>query len=75
MGEEPEEGEEAEEEEKPPASVTEQKIMEERSNMVVAHFMFSLVWSIGATLDGQSRLKFDEFFRALCDEQNTKHPK
>ena len=58
-------------------SVMEQKILEERSNMMVAHFLFSLVWSVGAVLDGQSRIKFDEFFRDLCDSEGTKskHPR
>ncbi|ELT89912.1 hypothetical protein CAPTEDRAFT_157693, partial [Capitella teleta] len=47
----------------------------DRAAMVVAHFMFSIVWSVGAMLDGASRLKFDEFFRSLCDEKNSKYPR
>lgn len=71
MGEEPPEGE-AELDKKP--SLSEQKLMEERDNMVVAHFFFSIVWSLGAMLDAASRLKFDEFFRSLCEE-SSKHPR
>lgn len=53
-------------------SVSEQKIREEKNNMMIAHFMFSLVWSVAAVLDGPSRLKFDEFFRGLCEMEGTK---
>ena len=65
-------GEEEEEQEPQKLSVPEQKILEERSNMLIAHFIFSLVWSVGAVLDGQSRLKFDEFFRTLCEMEGSK---
>lgn len=71
-------GEESDEEqEEKPVSLSEQKIIEERTSMIVAHFLFSIVWSIGATLDGSSRLKFDEFFRALCDMEGStaKYPR
>ena len=75
-------GEGGEEGEVPPAepvkvSVSEQKIQEERTNMLIAHFLFSLVWSVGAVLDGPSRLKFDEFFRTLCEMegQKAKYPR
>ena len=62
-------------EEKKP-SLTEQKLTEERTSMIVAHFLFSLVWSVGGTLDAPSRLKFDEFFRSLCEmDQNGKYPR
>ena len=76
MGEEPEEEEVVVEEEEAGTeekknSLSEQKLLEERSNMIIAHFLFSLVWSVGGTLDGPSRLKFDEFFRALCEESGT----
>ena len=44
--------------------------------MLVAHFLFSLVWSVGGTLDGQSRIKFDEFFRSLCEmDTSGKYPR
>ena len=68
--------EESESEEKP-VSLSEQKIIEERTNMIVAHFLFSIVWSVGATLDGISCLKFDEFFRALCEMESasSKYPR
>ena len=71
MGEEPTDGDE-DEQKKP--SLSDQKLIEERNNMIVAHFLFSIVWSVGAMLDGPSRLKFDEFFRSLCEE-NSKHPR
>ncbi|XP_055958183.1 dynein axonemal heavy chain 3 [Patella vulgata] len=60
-----------------PASVMDQKLNEERTNMIIAYYFFSIVWSVGATLDTTSRLKFDEFFRGLCEmEGNTaKFPK
>lgn len=53
-------------------SASMQKILEERYNMVIAHFLFSVVWSIGGALEGTSRLKFDEFFRSLCDMEGDK---
>ncbi|ESO88893.1 hypothetical protein LOTGIDRAFT_125424 [Lottia gigantea] len=60
-----------------PASVMDQKLNEERSNMIIAYFFFSTVWSVGATLDTTSRLKFDEFFKTLCEMEGTtaKYPK
>lgn len=58
-------------------ALTEQKINEEIANMSVAFFLFSVVWSLGATLDKQSRLKFDEFFRGIIEteSQNCKYPR
>ena len=51
--------------------------LDERSNSVIAYFLFSLVWSVGATLDGPSRIKFDEFFRNLCEMESAQasHPR
>lgn len=49
-----------------------QKILEEKYNMVIAHFLFSIVWSIGGILEGTSRLKFDEFFRSVCEMEGEK---
>ena len=48
------------------------QIQEEQTNMLIAHFFFAIVWSVGATLDTSSRLKFDEFFRGLCDMEGAK---
>ncbi|XP_023932407.1 dynein heavy chain 3, axonemal [Lingula anatina] len=58
-------------------SLSDQKLIEERSNMLFCHFLFSIVWSVGANLDGPSRLKFDEFFRELCEMEggNAKYPR
>ena len=58
--------------EPPSLGMSEKKLDEERTNMTVAYFFFSMVWSVGATLDASSRLKFDEFFRALCDMDGPK---
>lgn len=72
-----EENEDEESQQPPQASEEERKIIEEKTSMVVSYFFFSIVWSIGATLDLNSRLKFDEFFRSLCemDATTSKYPK
>ncbi|KAJ3206419.1 Dynein heavy chain 7, axonemal [Entophlyctis luteolus] len=36
---------------------------------ITTAFIFSSVWSLGGTLDGESRKKFDYFFRQLLDNQ------
>lgn len=58
-------------------SLTDQKLIEERTAMLIAYFFFSMVWSVGATLDANSRAKFDEFFKGLCDMDGTtaKYPR
>ncbi|KAK3779689.1 hypothetical protein RRG08_013644 [Elysia crispata] len=63
--------------EPPSMGMSEKKLDEERTNMSVAYFFFSIVWSVGATLDASSRLKFDEFFRSLCEMEapKDKYPK
>ena len=38
-------------------------------------FLFSVVWSIGATINGDSRKKFDAFFRLLISGTDKDHPK
>ena len=43
-----------------------EKLTEETTKMTIAYFLFSLVWSVGATLDSPSKLKFDEFLRTQC---------
>ena len=72
-----EENADEESQQPPQASEEERKIIEEKTSMVVSYFFFSIVWSIGATLDLNSRLKFDEFFRSLCemDATTSKYPK
>ncbi|TPX59932.1 hypothetical protein PhCBS80983_g02164 [Powellomyces hirtus] len=37
-------------------------------------FLFSAVWALGGTIDGDSRKKFDYFFRQLVDGNNSEHP-
>ena len=37
--------------------------------------LFSLVWSIGGTMNGDSRKKFDVFFRTLVSGTDEKHPR
>ena len=37
--------------------------------------MFSIVWSIGATINSDSRKKFDAFFRLLISGTDKDHPK
>ena len=37
-------------------------------------FLFSLVWSIGASVDTDSRPKFDSFLRELLTGKDEKHP-
>ena len=76
MGDVPAEEEGVEPEEEAPPSMSAQKILEERTNTMVAHLLFSIVWSVGGTLDGASRLKFDEFFRSLCEmDTSGKYPR
>ncbi|XP_010001540.1 PREDICTED: dynein heavy chain 3, axonemal [Chaetura pelagica] len=37
-------------------------------------FLFALVWTIGGIIDGDSRKKFDVFYRSLLMGMNTEHP-
>ena len=38
-------------------------------------FIFAMVWSIGGTINGDSRKKFDAFFRLLISGTDKDHPK
>nr|XP_006820578.1 PREDICTED: dynein heavy chain 3, axonemal-like [Saccoglossus kowalevskii] len=38
-------------------------------------FLFSLVWTIGGTVDGNGRIKFDQYFRTLISGTVQEHPK
>ena len=38
-------------------------------------FLFSLVWTIGGTILGDSKKKFDVFFRTLISGTDNDHPK
>lgn len=50
--------EEKEEEGEKAPSLTEQRIQEERTNMLICNFLFSLVWSVGVTVDGSFKDKW-----------------
>ncbi|CAH1783205.1 unnamed protein product, partial [Owenia fusiformis] len=71
-----EEDEEGEEEE-PKVVLSDSKIIEERTVMIISHFFFALVWSTAGTVDGPSRIKFDDFYRTLCEMEGekSKYPK
>ena len=45
------------------------------TNWVLGVFIFSMVWSLGATLDENGRVAFDEFFRQLVSDQNGAFPR
>ncbi|XP_052828077.1 dynein axonemal heavy chain 3 [Octopus bimaculoides] len=51
-------------------SVIQEKLAEEKSNMIITHFLFALVWSLSATLTSDSSLKFQEFFHKLCETES-----
>ena len=38
-------------------------------------FLFALVWTVGGTITGDSRKKFDVFFRTLISGTDPEHPK
>ena len=38
-------------------------------------FLFSLVWTIGGTISGDSKKKFDVYFRTLISGVDNDHPK
>lgn len=40
-----------------------------------ALFVFAVVWSLGGTINGNSRKKFDIFYRNLIMGTNTDHPR
>ncbi|XP_070559259.1 dynein axonemal heavy chain 3-like isoform X5 [Ptychodera flava] len=66
------------EEEATSTSVSDQKLEEERTAMLVCQFLFSLVWSAGGNIDASSKEKFNDFFRHLCDSETgptAKHPR
>jgi hypothetical protein len=66
-----EQNEHSESLEEPYASVNKKK-KETKSEMIVAYFMMSIVWSIGANLKQASRDIFSDFFNNLCRNIKTK---
>lgn len=40
-----------------------------------ALFLFAVVWSLGGTINGNSRIKFDTFYRNLVMGTITDHPR
>ncbi|KAI0229818.1 Dynein heavy chain 3, axonemal [Lamellibrachia satsuma] len=52
-----------------------EKLVEEQTKMLIAYFLFSIVWSVAATLDSPSKLKFDEFLRLQCASEGEHHAK
>ncbi|XP_061175178.1 dynein axonemal heavy chain 3-like [Saccostrea echinata] len=38
-------------------------------------FLFSLIWTVGGTMDGDSRKKFDSYFRNIVSGTDPDHPK
>ncbi|XP_076448252.1 dynein axonemal heavy chain 3-like [Babylonia areolata] len=58
-------------------SKSDKAFQEDQTNLLIAHFFFAIVWSVGATLDARSRIKFDEFFKSLCEMEgnNAKYPR
>ena len=53
-------------------SIHEQKSVEEKNNMVICYFFFTIVWSIGGVLNKSSREKFDVYFRELLERNSEK---
>lgn len=37
-------------------------------------FTFSAIWSLGGSIDGESRIKFNQFFRSLLNGEDSKNP-
>lgn len=38
-------------------------------------FLFSMIWTVGGTMDGDSRKKFDAYFRNIVNGTDANHPK
>lgn len=47
---------------------------EEVTEWLKSLFLFAAVWSLGGTIAGDCRAKFDEFFRTLIGGKNPKYP-
>lgn len=44
----------------------------EVSDLLIGQFLFSLIWSVGGALNENSRIRFDKFFRDLCQLEGAK---
>lgn len=49
-------------------------IEDEVTELLKCLFLFAAVWSLGGTIGGESRGKFDEFFRNLIMGSHPKYP-
>jgi len=45
------------------------------TNWLIGNVLFAVVWTFGATLNEEYRVKFDVFFRELLNDQNTEFPR
>ena len=54
-------------------SITKEKL-QALVKLIEPFFLFSLVWSIGATCDGPSRQKFSVYLREKCKTENISMP-
>jgi dynein heavy chain len=52
----------------------EEKNIKVQETWVKGTFLFCYIWSLGSTLDSDSRVKFDKFLRVLHANEDTHHP-
>nr|XP_039250666.1 dynein heavy chain 3, axonemal-like [Styela clava] len=48
------------------------KAIEERGNMLIAHFLFATIWSIAGVIEEDSRDRFNDFFREMFEQNPIK---
>ncbi|XP_063786085.1 dynein axonemal heavy chain 3-like [Pseudophryne corroboree] len=49
-------------------STTSKKTKDEIRNMIVAYGLFAIIWSVGGVLQFDSKLRFSEYLKKLCDQ-------